>query len=61
MPALKCFSCEFYSDKEGCKLERENYYHFRDCMTGKKDYSFQKKQVIEETLADYASHIENGG
>ena len=42
MAAMKCGECAYWSFQYGCKLERQNYYQFRDCMTGKKDYSFPK-------------------
>lgn len=38
MAAFKCNRCARYSYEEGCKLERSNYYQFRDCMTGRKSY-----------------------
>lgn len=50
MAALKCESCYAWSIEEGCKLERKNYYRFRDCMTGKKDYwhAKRRKENVQE-------------
>lgn len=56
MAALKCSDCAYWSFQEGCKLERQNYYQFKDCMTGKKDYRFPKENI--QNLADSASKTE---
>lgn len=45
MAALKCESCSRYSFAEGCKLERSNYFQFRDCMLGRKDYRYPKEHT----------------
>ena len=44
MPAIKCMSCSLYDAKTGCKLAQGDYYKFRDCMTDKKDYSFELEE-----------------
>lgn len=46
MASQKCENCSRYSFAEGCRLERSNY-QFRDCMTGRKDYSFPKDKPKE--------------
>lgn len=45
MPAVKCMSCSHWSFAEGCKLERRNYFKFRDCMTGRKSYWFSVNRL----------------
>ena len=37
MAAIKCGSCKNYSFEEGCAIEKQNYYMFRDCMLGLRD------------------------
>lgn len=48
MPKIQCKDCARYTYKEGCNLLRGHYYKFRDCMTEKKDYSFQREQPHPE-------------
>ena len=56
MAAMKCGDCAYWSFKEGCRIERQNYWQFRDCMTGKKDYSHPKDHT--QKLADNAGKTE---
>lgn|GEM_PF-5956198 len=46
MASMKCFQCARWSFQNGCALERDNYYQFRDCMLDHKDYSFPKEQPV---------------
>lgn len=45
MPDVKCMRCGRWSHAEGCQLERKNYFHFRECMTGKKSHWFSADRL----------------
>lgn len=48
MPKIQCKDCARYTYREGCSLLQGHYFKFRDCMIGKKDYSFLREQPHPE-------------